>query len=63
MPGAMPDTIIVIAFLPLTPDVAGKHPVQSAVALVFVAFGKTIIRRDVERERLNLLQVLVEERL
>ena len=63
MPGAMPDTVVVVTFLPLASDVTSKHRVQSAVALAFVAFGKTIIGRDVERERLNLCQVLVEERL
>jgi hypothetical protein len=63
MPSAMPDTVIVISFLPRSSDVTGKHPVQSAVALGGVAFGKTIIGRDVERERVVLLQVLVEERL
>jgi hypothetical protein len=59
----MPDTIFVIAFFPLTPDVTGKHPIQGAVALVGVAFGKTIVRGDVERKCLNLPQVLVEEGL
>jgi hypothetical protein len=63
MPGAVPDTIFVIAFFPLTPDVTGKHPIQGTVALVGVAFGKAIVCGDVERERLNLLQVLGEERL
>ena len=63
MPGAVPDTVFVITFFPLTPDVTGEHPIQGAVALVGVAFGKTIVRGDVERKCLNLPQVLVEERL
>ena len=63
MPGAVPDTVVMITFLPLTSDVTSKHRVESAVALVLVAFWKTVICRDVERECLNLLQVLVGERL
>jgi hypothetical protein len=63
MPGTVPDTVFVITFFPLTPDVTGEHPIQGTVALVGVAFGKTIVCGDVERERFNLLQVFVEERL
>ena len=63
MPGTVPDAVFVVTFFPLASDVTSQHSIECSVALVYVTVGETVVRRDVERESLNLLQVLVEERL
>ena len=63
VPGTVPDTVLMIPLFSSAPDVAGEHCVQCPVGLIDVAVGETVVGRDVERECVNLLQVLVEERL
>ena len=57
------NAVLVVTLLPSAPNVTGEHCVQCLVTFVFVTFREAVIRRDVERESLNLAQVLVKQRL